>query len=674
MTVYHQERQKQMIMNILFSHTAFSELTNEQRVRLVDFFLPVEVSRGSLLFRQGDFGHYFYVIEEGECEVYAQLLDPPTYRVATLHKGASFGELALMYNGDRRATVLATQDTKLWVLDRNTFEGVMSSRTKELQTLFDKYAVRMGSPTAPQSFLTLDGFISAFSHHRETASPTPAAIEAKKRLRVLFKMIDRENLGIISFADFVLFAHIMANPDPEFQIAFRHFDRFSNGQVSKQDFMDTLIHNSSSIADEAPGEGDLINRFFGPTGHERPLGYLEFAEFFIRYQIEYAHQLFQRLDVEHEGWITKNEFMTIVPRMGDVRAPTYAPYFLKSLADKEQHVSFAEFVAFQNFLHHLPAIERVLKGTFNQFPNTVLNKSVFRALVRANAVTTVSPLEAEICFRVFGTAQYTIIINSSFRRHSVNWPLSDQITEKDDGTIEIDEKLLGIDLTNLNGHQTEAWLYLFVAQSKEMFTNLFLGAVTGGLTAFIVFPLDAIKTRMQFSRSNPVIPGRYVYKSSWDCFRHIIERQGGVRGLYRGCLPPILGVLPEKLTKIFVNDQLRGLFGSHSRQGELYLPLEVLAGAGAGACQVIFTNPIEILKIRAQLQVEPMPYKYGRPPVLDPPKGTISLASDLGLTGLYRGTGACLLRDIIFSAIYFPAYASFKHVLSDPISGEVSPL
>jgi len=40
--------------------------------------------------------------------------------------------------------------------------------------------------------------------------------------------------------------------------------------------------------------------------------------------------------------------------------------------------------------------------------------------------------------------------------------------------------------------------------------------------------------------------------------------------------------------------------GEHS----IYFPLEVLAGCGAGASQVVFTNPLEITKIRLQMQGE----------------------------------------------------------------------
>lgn len=41
-------------------------------------------------------------------------------------------------------------------------------------------------------------------------------------------------------------------------------------------------------------------------------------------------------------------------------------------------------------------------------------------------------------------------------------------------------------------------------------------------------------------------------------------------------------------------------------------------------------------------------------------RGAVHIVRSLGLLGLYRGASACLLRDIPFSAIYFPAYAHLK--------------
>lgn len=71
----------------------------------------------------------------------------------------------------------------------------------------------------------------------------------------------------------------------------------------------------------------------------------------------------------------------------------------------------------------------------------------------------------------------------------------------------------------------------------------------------------------------------------------------------------------------------------------------------AGACQVIFTNPLEIVKIRLQVAGEIAGGSKVR---------ALSVVKDLGLLGLYKGARACLLRDVPFSAIYFPTYAHTK--------------
>jgi solute carrier family 25 aspartate/glutamate transporter 12/13 len=42
------------------------------------------------------------------------------------------------------------------------------------------------------------------------------------------------------------------------------------------------------------------------------------------------------------------------------------------------------------------------------------------------------------------------------------------------------------------------------------------------------------------------------------------------------------------------------------------------------------------------------------------PKGAVHIIRQLGVLGLYKGASACLLRDIPFSAIYFPTYGHLK--------------
>jgi len=187
-----------------------------------------------------------------------------------------------------------------------------------------------------------------------------------------------------------------------------------------------------------------------------------------------------------------------------------------------------------------------------------------------------------------------------------------------------------------------------------------LGAIAGGIGAAAVYPIDLVKTRMQNQRIG--IDGSRLYQNSWDCFNKTIKSEGVV-GLYRGLLPQLVGVAPEKAVKLTVNDMLREAFtvsDARTGQSKIHLPLEILSGGCAGACQVLVTNPLEITKIRLQVQGETarLLREAGKP--VPPPQSVMAIGRELGLVGLYKGASACLLRDIPFSAIYFPAYAAFK--------------
>ncbi|KAI9168520.1 mitochondrial aspartate-glutamate transporter agc1 [Blastocladiella emersonii ATCC 22665] len=174
-----------------------------------------------------------------------------------------------------------------------------------------------------------------------------------------------------------------------------------------------------------------------------------------------------------------------------------------------------------------------------------------------------------------------------------------------------------------------------------------LGSVAGAVGAFSIYPIDLVKTRMQNQRS--AVPGELLYKNSVHCFKTVFRTEG-VRGLYSGLGPQLIGVAPEKAIKLTVNDLVRSILTPD--HGTIPLWAEILAGCCAGGSQVIFTNPLEIVKIRLQVQ--------GEAGAGAPRQGAVSIIRSLGLRGLYRGAGACLLRDIPFSGIYFSAYAHLK--------------
>merc|ERR1712194_233827 len=112
-----------------------------------------------------------------------------------------------------------------------------------------------------------------------------------------------------------------------------------------------------------------------------------------------------------------------------------------------------------------------------------------------------------------------------------------------------------------------------------------------------------------------------------------------------------------------VNDMLREAFtvsDIETGEAKIHFPLEVLSGGCAGACQVLVTNPLEITKIRLQIQGETSRLLKAAGKPVPTPQSALSIVKELGFVGLYKGAAACLIRDIPFSAIYFPAYAALK--------------
>lgn len=107
-----------------------AEATEEDVQEAVDACRLIWVGQGQQIIRQGEEeGTDLFVLEEGRLEAFRRRNaseDGMGSWVATFDKpGQHFGELALLHGSARAATVVATQQSKLWCLDRDTFKSVM---------------------------------------------------------------------------------------------------------------------------------------------------------------------------------------------------------------------------------------------------------------------------------------------------------------------------------------------------------------------------------------------------------------------------------------------------------------------------------------------------------------------------------------------------------------------
>ncbi|XP_073932530.1 mitochondrial glutamate carrier 2 isoform X6 [Castor canadensis] len=160
-----------------------------------------------------------------------------------------------------------------------------------------------------------------------------------------------------------------------------------------------------------------------------------------------------------------------------------------------------------------------------------------------------------------------------------------------------------------------------------------------------------------------------------DCLLKTVRAEGFL-GMYRGAAVNLTLVTPEKAIKLAANDFFRQLLMEDGMQQDL--KIEMLAGCGAGICQVVVTCPMEMLKIQLQDagrwgachqgSASPPPssryYSTGSASTHKRLSAALiawELLHTRGLAGLYKGLGATLLRDIPFSVIYFPLFANLNN-------------
>lgn len=115
----------------------FRHLPSEDLMRIVNAMFSVEVRKDDMIIRQGDVGDYFYLIDRGTFTAFKE--DQGTRRVLCIYYGSgSFGELALLYNAPRAASIQADTDGQLWAVDRDTFRRIVLKGAFEKRKLYSE--------------------------------------------------------------------------------------------------------------------------------------------------------------------------------------------------------------------------------------------------------------------------------------------------------------------------------------------------------------------------------------------------------------------------------------------------------------------------------------------------------------------------------------------------------
>merc|ERR1712106_1190699 len=120
---------KAIAKNVLFSH-----LDENERSDIFDAMFPSSAMPGEMIIQQGDEGDNFYILDQGEVEIYVN-----GEKVLNIGEGGSFGELALIYGTPRAATVKAASDVKLWGIDRDSYRRILMGSTIRKRKMYEEF-------------------------------------------------------------------------------------------------------------------------------------------------------------------------------------------------------------------------------------------------------------------------------------------------------------------------------------------------------------------------------------------------------------------------------------------------------------------------------------------------------------------------------------------------------
>ena len=103
----------------------FKQLTPAEIANVADRMEMRKYNSGDVILRQGDPGEEFYLIGRGTAVVSTQVAGEPEHRVATLAPGDVFGEMALLTDEPRNATVRALDELETYCLSKQHFRAAL---------------------------------------------------------------------------------------------------------------------------------------------------------------------------------------------------------------------------------------------------------------------------------------------------------------------------------------------------------------------------------------------------------------------------------------------------------------------------------------------------------------------------------------------------------------------
>ncbi|KAK2890181.1 hypothetical protein Q8A73_018481 [Channa argus] len=115
-----------LIVKAIQKNDFLSRLDDEQITMMVDLLVVSNLKPGDEVIKEGTEGDSMYIVAEGKLDV-----TQAGRNLRTLSIGDVFGELAILYNCKRTATVKAKTAVRLWCMERQTYRAIITNKSKK---------------------------------------------------------------------------------------------------------------------------------------------------------------------------------------------------------------------------------------------------------------------------------------------------------------------------------------------------------------------------------------------------------------------------------------------------------------------------------------------------------------------------------------------------------------
>jgi len=132
------EEQSQRLSETLTRSFMFSSLPKEDLQTILMAMVEKRFSPAEKVIVEGDEGDFLFVIESGTFDC-IKIIDGASKVVKTCGQGDVFGELALLYNCPRAASVVAMDDSVCWQLDRESFNHIVKDSAMKRRDKYENF-------------------------------------------------------------------------------------------------------------------------------------------------------------------------------------------------------------------------------------------------------------------------------------------------------------------------------------------------------------------------------------------------------------------------------------------------------------------------------------------------------------------------------------------------------